>query len=343
MLLCDNHMRRYQHNIKGEMMNRMSVRRLAGLGLAAVLSISALVGGLPHALADGPVTGVTLSDTSISVPVGYHFQLVPYINPVDADDLAVSWDSDDTSVATVDGDGNVIAVAVGTATITVTTDDGGFTATCEVTVTAATVDVTGVSLDYTDWSMLVGDDFQLTATVEPNDATNQDVTWESDDTSVATVDSDGHVTAVGPGTAIITVTTDDGAFTDSCEVTVIRDLTGVVVSPKTLDITIGGTALLTATVQPSDASNKHVSWESSDPTIATVDQNGMVTALKLGTVTITATAGDGQFTDTATVRVVPVVHTGGSVAGSPLPWAMGISLAGLALAGWYMRRRFATV
>ena len=120
----------------------------------------------------------------------------------------------------------VTAVQAGTATITVTTEDGGKAATCRVTVKMKEIPVTDVSLDYVEATLTEGDTLQLTATVSPADATNQNVSWESSDTFVATVSPDGLVTAVQEGTATITVTTEDGGLTASCQVTVIKEESG---------------------------------------------------------------------------------------------------------------------
>ena len=165
------------------------------------------------------VTGVTLSETTLTLDVGESDTLTATITPSNATDQNVTWSSDNESVATVDQNGRVTAVAQGGATITAAVD--GKSAKCSVTVNAAApVPVTSVSLDKTSLELTEGKTAQLTATVEPNNATNKNVTWESSNTSVATVDANGLVTAVSAGTATITVTTVDGGKTDTCTVTV---------------------------------------------------------------------------------------------------------------------------
>ena len=113
----------------------------------------------------------------------------------------------------------VTALKAGTATITVTAEDGGKTATCQVTVNAKVYNVESVSLDKTNITLTEGDSETLTATVSPSNATNKNVIWKSSNTSVATVNN-GKVTAIKAGTATITVTTDDGGKTATCQVTV---------------------------------------------------------------------------------------------------------------------------
>ena len=169
----------------------------------------------------GPVavTGVGLNKNQLALVVGNSEQLTATVSPSNADNQSVSWESDNTSVAEVAQDGTVTAVAAGTATITVTTQDGDHTATCEVTVTSGVVAVKGVTLNTNSFEVYKGNTFNLVATVTPTEATNQNVTWESADPSVATVEN-GVVTGVNMGSTTITVTTVDGSFTDEATVTV---------------------------------------------------------------------------------------------------------------------------
>ena len=187
---------------------------------AAVDGKSAKCSVTVNAAAPVPVTSVSLDKTSLGLTEGDTETLTATVEPSDATNKNVTWSTSDASIATVT-DGVVTAVAPGTATITVTTEDGNKTATCAVTVTAATVPVTGVTLNKTSTSLYVGDTETLTPTITPDNATNKNVTWSSDDTSVATVDASGLVTAVAPGTAVITATAADGrGASASCTVTV---------------------------------------------------------------------------------------------------------------------------
>ncbi len=170
-----------------------------------------------------PVQSVSLDKTSLSLNVGENSTLLATILPANADNKAVTWSSSNTAIATVDASGKVTAVAAGSAVITVTTTDGGKTATCTVTVTNPAVPVQSVSLNKTELSLNVGESVTLTATVLPENADNKAVTWSSSDAAVATVDSNGKVTAVAAGSAVITVKTTDGEKTATCTVTVIAD------------------------------------------------------------------------------------------------------------------------
>ncbi len=194
---------------------------------ALVLSVTSCKNG--NELEKVAVTGVSLDVSEKSIIVGDSFTLIATVSPDNATNKAVTWSSSNSAVATVT-EGKVTGVSAGTATITVTTADGNKTATCKVTVTSVAVAVTGVSLDVSEKSIIVGDSFTLIATVSPDNATNKTVTWSSSNSAVATVTED-KVTGVSAGTATITVTTADGNKTATCKVTVISgqgDLVGEV-------------------------------------------------------------------------------------------------------------------
>ena len=259
-----------------------------------------------------PVTGVSLNKNSLSLTVGGKDTLIATVAPTNASNQKVNWSSSNDKIASVDSSGNVTAVAQGSATITATTEDGQKTATCSVTVTQGNVPVTGVTVSPTSSTVAINGTLQLTANVQPSNATNKAVTWTSSNNSIATVDANGKVTGKAVGSATITATTTDGKKTASCTVTVTAStipVTGVTVSPSSGSVNVGATLQLTATVQPSNATNKAVTWTSSNNSIATVDANGKVTGKAVGSATITATTTDGKKTANCTVTV-----TQGSVA-----------------------------
>ena len=170
----------------------------------------------------------------------------------------------------------------------------------------ATIAVTGVSLDQTSLDLTVGGTATLKATVAPLDATNQDVTWESNNTAAATVDQNGAVKAVGVGEATITVTTKDGSKTATCKVTVKAAtvaVTGVSLNKASLNMKVGDSETLVATVAPTTATNQAVTWSSNKTSVATVDANGQVTAIAAGKATITVTTKDGTKTAECSITV----------------------------------------
>lgn len=270
--------------------------------IAVISTVSFSVSFAESAEPLAAATGVSLSETECTLVVGQTHSLDETVLPEDADDKTVTWESANESIATV-SNGEVTAVAEGTATITVTTTVGGHTATCTVTVVPA-VNVTGVTLDQKTLSLAVNENATLTPTITPNDATNPNVSWRSDHTDIATVTDDGIVTAVSTGSATITVTTEDGGFTAKCSVTATRAATGIKLDTRSLLVCEDDAQSLTATISPSDATNQNVTWKSSNTNVVTVSK-GVVKAVAAGTATITATAKDGGYTATCTVKVLP--------------------------------------
>lgn len=167
-----------------------------------------------------------------------------------------------------------------------------------------TVSVTGVTLNQTALNLEVNGTATLQATVAPANATNKSVRWSSNNTSVATVDNNGNVKAVGVGTATINVTTEDGNKTATCEVTVSEKkipVESVILNKTALTMEVKTSEQLAVSILPEDATDKAVTWTSSDEKVATVDNNGKVTALTKGTAAITVAAGDKKATCAVTV------------------------------------------
>ena len=252
------------------------------------------------------VQSVSLDRYIVTLETGSKTHLTASIYPSDATNKGVTWTSSNTNVATVDSNGNITGVSPGAASITVKTNDGGFTATANVSVSnpkPTTVSVTGVSLNSSSINTTIGQTIVLSATVAPSNATNKEVTWTSSNTNVATVDSTGKVTAKSVGNATITVTTKDGNYRASCSVRVITPTSGIHLSKNETTIYTNKEETLSYLILPEDATNKNVTWTSSDPTIATVDNNGKITAKKAGKATITATVTNTDYKDTCIVTV----------------------------------------
>ena len=257
-----------------------------------------------------PVTAVTLNSASMELVEGESKMLTAVVSPSNADNQKVIWMSSNSSVASV-ADGKVTALKPGKATITVKTDDGGKTATCEVTVNAKVYPVESVSLDRTSAELTEGDEITLTATVKPDNATNKGVSWKSSDPSVASV-SEGKVTALKPGKATITVKTDDGGKTATCEVTVnakVYPVENVSLDLTYIEIEVGNEITITATVYPSYATNQNLIWTSSDSSVATVSK-GKIKALKAGFAVIKATPEDGAKAAVCNVKVLSAAPDG---------------------------------
>ena len=253
-----------------------------------------------------PVTSVTLDKESLVLTPGESYTLTATVLPEDASIKTVTWTSSNPDDVYVNNEGKITALALnGFSTITATAA-GGQTATCDVTVRY--VPVSGITLDKTEMTLAAGQSAVLTASVLPEDATNPTVFWSSSDETVAKV-VNGLVTAdenCHGGTATITVssTLDPTAgVTATCEVTVTVPVTGVGMYSGTYNLFVGDTRKLTAWVIPGYATNQNILWSSSDTSVATVASDGLVTAVGIGTSTITATSEDGGFTASVVVNV----------------------------------------
>ena len=251
-----------------------------------------------------PVSGIKLSKTNTHINVNKTETIKATIEPSDASNKKVIWTSSNTSIASVSSTGKITAIKSGQAIITAETEDGNFKSNIVVNVVVPVVAVTSVTLDKTELVLNDKDTETLNATILPANATNQGVVWTSDNTSVVTV-SEGVVTAKKPGTANITVTTNDGNKVSICKVVVNEvKVSDIKINNTNVELEIGDTYKLVLTIEPNNATDKTVTWTSSDTTIATVSSSGLITAKKSGTATITAKTKDGSKSVTSTVKVI---------------------------------------
>ena len=260
------------------------------------------------------VTGITLNPTSYELIEGESVTITATVSPSDAANKNVQWSSSNPDIQVSNGKvtasfkPGAATTAVngremlGKGTITAKTEDGGKTATCEITVFAKTIAVTGISMSEDCLFLTKGQSYTLKATVVPDNATNKTVQWTTSDASVATVDQNGTVNAISSGNATITASAGDKSAT--CAVSVIIPVTSITLNKTSLTLEKGSYEVLTATVSPQDATNKEVKWTSSDASVASVD-NGVVTAHKAGDATITASVADFSATCKVSV-IVPV-------------------------------------
>lgn len=237
------------------------------------------------------VEKIELDKTELALKKGESASLVATVSPADATDKSLKWGTSDANVAIVGADGKITAVGNGEATVFVASSDGGFTAYCNVTVCTPVSSITVNPGEYTLES--IGSSFTVEPVIYPEDATEKSVVWTSSDPKIATVSSDGSVTAVGPGTVVITATTVDGSFSSKCVVTVNSPAQHVDLNKSTLSIVEGTTSKLSATVYPLNSTQRTLSWTSSDSNVASVDQQGNITAVKAGTATITVSVAAG--------------------------------------------------
>jgi Arabinogalactan endo-1,4-beta-galactosidase len=258
-----------------------------------------------------PVDSVTLDATNVNLELNRTKQLNATVSPSNASFQSLKWTSSDEAVATVSGTGLVTAIGLGNTTITVTTDDGAKTE--QALVTVSDVHTASIALNKSTLRLRVGDMETLVATVLPEDAKDKTLDWVTADSSVATVTGDGIVTAVSNGITTLTVSAQDGAaapVTIPITIADVLNVTGVTLTPSSITLEAGNTTVLSAQALPANADNTKVSWSTSDESVAVVDQNGLVTTLKPGSATITATTEDGGYAATSTVVVINLLSQG---------------------------------
>lgn len=259
-----------------------------------------MVDGYPRLWYEFVVRGVSLNEIEKTIDLGATFQLVGTVLPLTAENKALFWESSDNKIVKVNSEGVVTAMGKGVATITVSTDEGDYKSVCVFNVN---VPVKGVTLNKTTMELAKDKTETLIATVNPDNANNQKVLWTSSDPTVALVSHVGLVKGVKAGKTIITVMTEDGLFKATCEVTVTIPVDRVILNETSLDMFIDETFTLKATVRPAEATNKSVTWSSSDGNIASVDAKGVVKAVAAGKAVITVTTVDGGFKATCDVNV----------------------------------------
>lgn len=292
----------------GVAMPPIAKNRVDEEGVALIEEWITQLGGPPIV----PVTNVQVTPSTIDLEIGETFTLTATVEPANATDQTVSWGSSNLQIATIDDNGLVTAISPGVVDIAVTTADGPYSASARITVlddTPPEVSVYNVLVSPTTVALEVGETVQLTGAVEPSNATNQNVSWISNNPAIATIDSNGRVTAVGAGIIDVTVSAEDGGYSASSIITVTGgpqpevSVYNVLVSPTTVSLEAGETVQLTATTEPSNATNQNVSWISNNPAIATIDSNGLVTAVGAGVIDVTVSAEDGGYSASSFITV----------------------------------------
>jgi uncharacterized protein YjdB len=264
------------------------------------------------------VESVTITPAALKLGTGEKQTLVATINPESASNKILTWNSSNPAVAEVDNlTGEVTAKTTGSATITATATNG-MKAECVVTVEAAFVSATSVTLSDSTLTLEVEEQGSLRAIFAPDNATDKTVVWSSNNEDIATVDaSTGVITAIAVGSATITATTSNNK-TATCKVTVVgRAAVSVTITPEELTLVEKAVEKLTATVAPADA-DQTVTWSSDNESTVKVDAStGEVTAIAVGEATITATTANG-ITDECKVTVNPIEVTSVTVTPSTL-------------------------
>ena len=232
--------------------------------------------------------------------VGESLQLKSYTYPHYGNNT-ISWTSDNPEIAQVDNNGNVKALKVGRVVITATKPDG---VSAEAVVTVRDIPAQSLTLNKSELTLKANESSQLIASILPENATDKTITWISSNESIAQVDQNGLVTAVSVGNTTITATTANGLKAE-CAITVEKtDATGIVIDKDALGITgddlemsVGDVKTISVKIEPETATDKSVTFESSNPAVASIDADGKVTALSLGQTTIKITAASGVSTE----------------------------------------------
>ena len=269
-----------------------------------------------------PLNSINLNETEKTLNKGDNLQLSVTYNPSDTtDDKTVTWSSTDDTVAKVDENGNVEALKAGTAYIKAKVGDKEVS--CKIDVV---VPLTGIELNTDKTEILKGQTEKLSARLSPNDATySGKIEWTSSDNTIATVDENGNVKGLKQGTVTITAKAveNEKEFTATCDVTVKEiPLDSIAINIADFDLGIGRTQQLNIVCNPENTTDEiNVEWTSSDDTVATVDENGVVTAISEGTAIITAKVGDKTATVTVTVKEIPIEQI--SLEGTPVKVLIG--------------------
>ena len=249
---------------------------------------------LASALNNVIATSISIAPTSLALEIGQNSTLVRTILPNNVTVTAVTWSSNNNLVAIVNN-GVVSAIGVGITSINVATTDGSNLSTSiTITVTnpATIIPVTGVTLNQSSATLHITNTVQLVATVQPANATTQTVVWTSLNAGVATVSQSGLVTAMALGNALIRATTNDGNKVANATISVTVPVTSISLSISSAALRVGQVRSVTATVRPTNAGNKTVTWSSLNSAIASVTSNGSILGVSNGTTTIRATTND---------------------------------------------------
>lgn len=253
-----------------------------------------------------PVTSLVLNSTNEILKVGEQFRLTENIYPGNATEGTLFLKrSSNEDVASIDVFGVVTAKKVGTATITFANDKGVY-ATCQIQVVSNEIPVQQINFNKTSENLIVGDTSELEVSFYPTNATTgKTLTFETSNSEIATVSSTGLIRALKPGTVTITASNEFGLY-KQCNVNVYSSdipVSSIILNTGDLSLNKGVTFNLTHTIYPENATNKNVNFKSSNPDVASINSNGLITAISKGTTIISAVTEDGNKTVTINVDV----------------------------------------
>lgn len=246
---------------------------------------------------------IELSEETLNLTIGDTDKLSVDITPIELDDRKVTWESSNNKVVSVDSKGNIRAIKEGSAVIKASLANGEYDE-CFIEVSSDYIEVSNIVIDYDRATLTVGESIHLSITINPANATDQAITWSSSNTALADVDATGKVKAKAEGSVTITAAWNNKIYA-SCVVTIKTKsvaVSNVSISKKNATIDVNTSITLNASISPDNATDKQISWQSSNTGVATVDASGTIYGVAKGTTTITAKAVNGAM-DSAQITV----------------------------------------
>ena len=286
--------------------NGTIVAKSVGDAVVTATTVNGLVGSvkvevMPNEIA---VEDINFKDNNVTMNVSEKRIFEYVITPSAATNKEVTYVFDEEYLSLND-DGYFTALKAGNTILTVMTNNN-MTDNINISIMEPIIHVVGIDIEQDDFSLTKGSTSYLSVAFNPSNTTDKEINWNSSNDSVVTINSSGLITAVGVGEAIITATTNSG-LKSTITITVIEEnvaVTGIALNKNSLNLKNGETERITATVAPINASDKNVTYTSSNPMVATVDGTGLVTGISKGTAVITASATDGtNISSSCTVNV----------------------------------------
>jgi uncharacterized protein YjdB len=247
------------------------------------------------------VQSIALSETTLSLRIDETHQFKIQHSPSHLNSPKYIWQSSSNDILSVNEMGEIKALNIGEAVVTVTTVDKTLSSKCNVTI--APVLTEKISLNESEIELRLGESVKLEFTILPDNTTDKSVVWKSEDESIASVDKEGKIKAISVGETTVKVSTSN-ALESICKVVVKpTKATEIKLNKSSIALEVTDTEKLTIEFTPSNTTNKNLKWDSSNTSIATVNENGEITAVDEGTCEITAISEDGNFEAICVVSV----------------------------------------
>lgn len=243
-----------------------------------------------------PITDLSFNVPSLELYVGESKQVLVNSSPDGTMPKGLVWSTPETLIS-VTNEGVVTGIREGNTTLTVTTNDSKVSKTIVVRV------MSPISIEEDSYTFFKGYNIKLNLKYLSDEAKGKQLVWESSDPSIVSVSSDGVVTAIKGGTVTVTVKDSENRYEAKCSIVVLVSVESVALNVTDLHLPKGKTFKLTANILPEDAENKNVNWKTSDSSVVSVDDSGLIQGIKLGSAIITATTEDGQLTASCKVEV----------------------------------------